>query len=214
MSAKGKDDLKILVEKRKKQILDAAVVIFSKEGFSAANTDDIAKRAKLGKGTVFRYFKTKKNLFHSVVDRGLDSLKDEILAEIEKVDNPLEKIERMVKSYLAFFEKNKSLIGILIHEQSSFQNRIAKHYLSHYYGNVGKIKRIFKEALNQGLIKKMDINKVITVLTGLLNGMVYMWEVEGGKDKLTNKASLLLEIFFTGIIKDEARGKKYKKISV
>ncbi len=214
MSAKGKDDLKILVEKRKKQILDAAVVIFSKEGFFAANTDDIAKRAKLGKGTVFRYFKTKKNLFHSVVDRGLDSLKDEILAEIEKVDNPLEKIERMVKSYLAFFEKNKSLIGILIHEQSSFQNRIAKHYLSHYYGNVGKIKRIFKEALNQGLIKKMDINKVITVLTGLLNGMVYMWEVEGGKDKLTNKASLLLEIFFTGIIKDEARGKKYKKISV
>ncbi|MCK5582873.1 MAG: TetR/AcrR family transcriptional regulator [Elusimicrobiales bacterium] len=214
MKIKGDDKMKILIENRKKQILDAAVIVFSKDGFSRANTDDIAKRAKLGKGTVFRYFKNKKILFCSVVDRGLDSLKNEIMSEIEKVSDPLEKIEKIIESYLSFFEKNKNLIGILIHEQSSFQKRIASQYLNHYYGNVDRIKLIFKEALSQGLIKRMDINKVITVLTGLLNGIVYMWQVEGRKGKLTDRVSIILEIFFTGIIKNKARGKKYGRISV
>ncbi|MCK4936048.1 MAG: TetR/AcrR family transcriptional regulator, partial [Elusimicrobiales bacterium] len=105
MKIKGDDKMKILIENRKKQILDAAVIVFSKDGFSRANTDDIAKRAKLGKGTVFRYFKNKKILFCSVVDRGLDSLKNEIMSEIEKVSDPLEKIEKIIESYLSFFEK-------------------------------------------------------------------------------------------------------------
>ncbi len=214
MKMKSDNKMKILIENRKKQILDAAVTVFSKEGFSNANTDDIAKKAKLGKGTIFRYFKNKKILFCSAVDRGLNSLKDEIISEVEKVSDPLKKIEKIVGSYLSFFEKNKKLIGILVHEQSSFQKRIASQYLNHYYGNVDRIKLIFKKALSQGLIKKMDINEVITVLTGLLNGIVYMWQVEGGKDKLTNKVSVILEIFFNGIIKNEVRGKKHVRVSV
>ena len=140
MRTKNTKKIKTLVERRKNQILDVASLIFSKEGFAKANTDEIAKRANLGKGTIYRYFKNKKELFLSVVDRGLDKLKDSILIEVEKTDDPLKKIENAIKAYLSFFEKNRNLIGILIHEQSSFQKRIAKRYFEHYYGNVKRIK--------------------------------------------------------------------------
>ena len=210
MRTKNTKKIKTLVERRKNQILDVASLIFSKEGFAKANTDEIAKRANLGKGTIYRYFKNKKELFLSVVDRGLDKLKDAILIEVEKTDDPLKKIESAIRTYLSFFEKNRNLIGILIHEQSSFQKRIAKRYFEHYYGNVDRIKQTFKTGIEQGLIKDMDMDSLISVYASILNGLIYMWQVEGRKYRLQDRVLIVLKIFFTGIIKDKKRRKDYE----
>jgi len=211
MRTKDTKKIKALIDRRRNQILDAASLIFSKEGFAKANTDEIAKRANLGKGTIYRYFKNKRTLFLSVVDRGLDKLKDAILIEVEKTDDPLKKIENAIKTYLSFFEKNRNLIGILIHEQSSFQQRIARRYFEHYYGNVGRIKQTFKAGIEQGLIKDMDIDSVISVYTSMLNGLVYMWQIEGKKYRLLDRASVVTKIFLTGIITDKDRREEYEK---
>ena len=210
MKSKDKRKPKTLIETRRNQILDAAGLIFSREGFARANTDEIARAANLGKGTIYRYFKNKRALFLSVVDRGLDKLKDAILIEVEKTDDPLKKIENAIKTYLSFFEKNRNLIGILIHEQSSFQKRIAKRYFEHYYGNVDRIKKTFKAAIVQRLIKEIDIESAISVLTSILNGLIYMWQVEGKKYRLLDRVPIVIKIFFTGIIKDEKRREEYE----
>ena len=211
MRAKDRKKIEARIEQRKNQILDAASLIFSKEGFVKANTDEIAKAANLGKGTIYRYFKNKRDLFLSVVDRGLNKLKDAILTEVEKTDDPLKKIESAIKTYLSFFEKNSNLIGILIHEQSSFQKRIAKRYFEHYYGNVDRIKQTFRTGIEQGLIKDMDIDSLISVYVSILNGLVYMWQIEGRKYQLIDKVPIVTKIFFTGIIKDGKRRKGYEK---
>ena len=101
---------KELTQMRRKQILDVATEVFSKDGYARADVDEIANLADLGKGTVYRYFKSKKGLFLSAVDRGLDKLKDTILKEVEKTDDPLGKIENAIKAYLSFFEENRDLL--------------------------------------------------------------------------------------------------------
>jgi len=210
MKRRNPKKMKTLAERRKNQILDAATLIFSEKGFSRANTDEIAKKAGLGKGTLYRYFKDKKDIFFSVVDRGLDKLKEKMLKEVENIQDPLKRIERAVRTYLSFFEENSNLVGILIHEQSSFRKRIAKRYFEHYYGNVERIKRTFKKAITQGLMKNIDIETAISVLTSMLNGLIYMWQFEGRKYSLKDKAPIIIKIFFTGIVKDEKRRKEYE----
>ena len=210
MRTKDRKKIEALIGKRKNQILDAAISIFAKEGFDRANTEEIAKLARLGKGTIYRYFKNKEELFLSVVDRGLDELRIAILIEVNKVEDPVRKIENAVRAYLAFFEENDELVRILIHEQSSFGKRITERYFEHYYGNVDRIEKIFEAAVGAGLLKEMDIDIVIGVLTGVLNGLVFMWELEGRKYRLLDRAPLVLKIFFTGVIKDEKRRKEYE----
>ena len=210
MKAKDRKKIEARIEQRKKQILDAATIVFSEKGYNRANTDEIAKKAGLGKGTLYRYFKNKKDIFFSVVDRGLDRLKENMLKEVENIQDPLKRIERAIRTLLSFFEENSDLVGMLIHEQSSFQKRIARRYFEHYYGKVERIKRTFKEAIAQGLIKNIDIETAISVLTSMLNGLIYMWQFEGRKYSLKDKAPVIIKIFFTGIIKDEKRRKKYE----
>lgn len=52
----------IEMTERQKKILDASIQIFAKKGFEAARTSDIAKEAEVAEGTIFRYYKTKKDL--------------------------------------------------------------------------------------------------------------------------------------------------------
>ena len=59
--AKKKD----LRQRREEQIYEAALKVFSKRGYYKADMDLIAQKAKIGKGTVYRYFESKKNLFIS-----------------------------------------------------------------------------------------------------------------------------------------------------
>jgi len=210
MKLKDRKKVEARIEKRKNQILDAATLIFSEKGYSRANTDEIAKKANLGKGTLYRYFKNKKDIFFSVVDRGLSKLKERILEEVEKAKDPLKKIENAVKAYLSFFEENRNFVGMLIHEQSSFRKRIAKRYFEHYYGNVDRIKKTFKTGIEQGLIKEMDMDSVISVYASLLNGLVYMWQIESRKYRLIDKIPIVVKIFLTGIIKDKKIRKRYE----
>ncbi len=52
---------------KEKRILEAAVNVFSQKGFSAATTSEIAKQAGVAEGTIFRYFKTKKDILRGIL---------------------------------------------------------------------------------------------------------------------------------------------------
>ena len=55
-----------LTEKQQR-VLDAAMDVFAERGFAAASTAEIAKRAGVAEGTVFKTYKTKKDLLIAVV---------------------------------------------------------------------------------------------------------------------------------------------------
>ena len=67
-------------EKRAQQrqrILDSARAVFFRDGFMAANLDEVAERAGVAKGTLYRYFENKAELYVAVLtgngDEGMDS---------------------------------------------------------------------------------------------------------------------------------------------
>jgi AcrR family transcriptional regulator len=55
-----------LTDKQKKIII-AAIETFSEKGYAASSTSEIAKKAGVAEGTIFRHYKTKKDLLVSIV---------------------------------------------------------------------------------------------------------------------------------------------------
>ena len=55
--------------RRQEEILDAAAKLFAKRGYSEANTQQLADVLHVGKGTIYRYFPTKRELFLAAADR-------------------------------------------------------------------------------------------------------------------------------------------------
>jgi AcrR family transcriptional regulator len=52
---------------RRRQILKAALTVFSEHGFEAARLDEIARKAKVAKGTLYLYFPDKQAMFEALV---------------------------------------------------------------------------------------------------------------------------------------------------
>ena len=69
---------------RQEEILKIAIKEFGEKGFKSASTTDIAKRAGIGKGTLFFYFNTKVELYRYIIEYGLKYLKEKYF---DKIDN-------------------------------------------------------------------------------------------------------------------------------
>ncbi|MEA2045906.1 MAG: TetR/AcrR family transcriptional regulator [Euryarchaeota archaeon] len=209
MRTKDPKKIEALIKKRRKQILGAALSVFSKKGFARTGMDEIALRAKLAKGTIYHYFKSKEALFLSVIDEGMENLEGLMLNTIKKENDPVKKIEEAIRTYLLFFQKNKDLIGVLTHERSEFRRRVKQKYLEHCYEHINKMEEIFRQGIRQGLLKKVDVRSAVAMLADIVNASIYMWALEGASYPLIDKLPIILKIYFTGILKDEKRRKAY-----
>jgi AcrR family transcriptional regulator len=72
------------------QIIEAAFSVFGETGFTATVIKDIANRAGISSGTIYTYFKDKKDLFRATVQRGWDGFLQRI-REIVESNEPVEK---------------------------------------------------------------------------------------------------------------------------
>jgi AcrR family transcriptional regulator len=95
-----------------KQILQAALKVFSKVGYDAATTKIIAKQADLNESLIQRYFKSKANLLIEVTEISVEALKKEIYYAPEL--NPEEEIYHFLINKLKHDIKNQNFLRVLI----------------------------------------------------------------------------------------------------
>jgi AcrR family transcriptional regulator len=101
-------------ELRKKAIIDAARKTFFKNGYNETSVDNIANSAQLSKGTIYLYFKSKDEIYISLLIEGLMILY-KIMNEVAKNDLPTdEKLILMAEEYYNFSEKHKDYFNIML----------------------------------------------------------------------------------------------------
>jgi AcrR family transcriptional regulator len=106
------------VKERREQILDAAIEVFSKKGFDGANVADIATAAKLGKGTVYLYFKSKEAIFDAIIaERTLVSQLDTLIVDGLTLE---EQLRAIAQRLLEFEHAHMPVLRLLVADANRF----------------------------------------------------------------------------------------------
>lgn len=83
------NDTRIPVQKRsiekRKRILEAGFQLFCEKGYYKTNTIEIARHAKVSTGTVYSYFKDKKEIYMGAYETYLDSISTQLFERLDKV---------------------------------------------------------------------------------------------------------------------------------
>ncbi|PTX59642.1 TetR family transcriptional regulator [Melghirimyces profundicolus] len=88
-------------EKRIQQILEAAVSVYRERGYHGAEMGAIARRAGLGRGLIYYYFKDKRDVFISLIRLTLQRWKD-VVGEITRSEGSVtERLGRILKQTCA-----------------------------------------------------------------------------------------------------------------
>src|SRR5947199_8789919 len=106
-----------LWDNRTQQILDAAARLFAQHGYADTDTQLLADELGVGKGTLYRYFPSKQDLFLAAADRVMRRLRECIDAAIAGVEDPLDQVAAAIRAYLAFFADNPDFVELLIQER-------------------------------------------------------------------------------------------------
>ena len=101
------------MNKTKKAIFNAAIKVFSIEGYDSATVEEIASEAGVAKGTLYYNFQGKEEIFKFVIDEGMKLIKNEVLDAIKDIDDPLEKLKISAKVQLRYVYNNKEFFDTI-----------------------------------------------------------------------------------------------------
>jgi AcrR family transcriptional regulator len=193
--------------RRTDEILDVAVAAFAREGYRRTDVQVIADTVGVGKGTVYRYFPTKEDLFFAAVDRGMRRLQERIREATGPIGDPLEEIRTAVRSYLCYFDEHPEIVELFIQERAEFKDRKRPTYFVYQDASIERSRGIFLRLMSEGQVRKMPVDRVLDVLSDLLYGAIFTNHFAGRRKPFEEQAADILDIVFYGILPaDQARG--------
>jgi AcrR family transcriptional regulator len=98
---------------RRERILDAAVALASEGGYDAVQMREVAERADVALGTLYRYFPSKVHLLVSALGRTFQQLHDGVRAAGDS-GTPEERVYRVCAHVTRFLAKNRRLSGAMV----------------------------------------------------------------------------------------------------
>ncbi|MCU5655544.1 TetR/AcrR family transcriptional regulator [Bacillus mycoides] len=164
---------------RQMRILEAAVDMFGEKGYASTSTIEIAKRAGVAEGTIFRYYKTKKDLLFAVVMPTLTKFaapffvqafaKEIFKTEYESYEVLLRVI---IQNRFEFAKKHFPMIKILIQEvpfqpelKSEIQQLIETELLVHF-------KKLIAKFQEEGEIIELPPSSVLRLTLSAVLGLL------------------------------------------
>jgi TetR/AcrR family transcriptional regulator len=191
---------------RRRELLSAAEVLFSKNGFFKTTMADIAEEAEFAIGTLYQLFRSKEEIYLSLVDEKVTAYLSEVDAETRSAIGQAAKIDALIHTKLNFFEHNRSFFRIYVAEWSGFEwtaksafgDRIWKKLLSH----LDLIADIIEDGERTGEFKRIPAREAAFALNGMMNSTIFHWILGNHPPgSLVAKAGVIKELFFTGIQK-------------
>ncbi len=189
---------------KRKKILEAAAVVFSKKGFHQARMDEIAALANVAKGTLYYNFSSKSMLFSATVTEGLETIVKQVS---EKLNSDLPFIEHfrlLIETMISLYLKNNRLAKILLNELSSgIDSKVLAEIELVQEQFLSFIANLLKKGQSRDYLKPMDINLAAIAVAGQINSLCKYHLGNPGKIGKDQIVDILFNILSTGLLKSD-----------
>ena len=161
----------------RQRILEAAREVFFRDGFMTANLDEVAQLAGVAKGTLYRYFDNKGELYVAVLSHNGEIFERKMREASEAGDDPVDRVRRLGRFYFEHWARNREYFDIFW----AIENQAVIGELPP--GVVEEVARLWENCLRiladvieggvkQGLFVPCDAWEVANILWTVANGLI------------------------------------------
>ncbi|OLS12176.1 MAG: TetR family transcriptional regulator [Promethearchaeota archaeon CR_4] len=199
-------------ENKKEQILAAASECFARFGYKKTTLDDIGKKIGLNKASIYYYFKSKEEIFTSIVLGEFQQFISKLHQEIEEGMICEQKILVYFEEKLNFwFQKSMILPQITEIEPEKLQQLMEasgfETFLKIEQGEKSFLANILKNCIKKGQIKDCDVDKTSELMFALVDGVKGNYERSAraksppcpDHEKMMHNVQAALKIFINGL---------------
>jgi len=190
-------------------ILSSAEKVFAAKGFFPTTMSDIAREAEFGTGTLYKYFKSKEELYFTLIDERVEEMSRLVKAELSQKTSAIERIKKVLGLQFEFIERNRDFFKIYISERSRFEWTVKDNLGKGIHEKMVTYIQLLVEVMRQGIKEKefKPINPIdlAHALVGIVNSFVFEWLISRETYPLVSKVDAVLEIFLGGAKRMERR---------
>ena len=162
-------------ENRKNQILNAAFEVFVKKGYAKTTMDDIVLSSNLSKGALYHYYKSKKELFLSLIDHWeIYTFKDfyDKKSQNKKASDILRFFGENVINTLN--EKKHAYIAEIEFRAMSNQDAEIKKRSNILYGKLLELfEKVVKKGIKENEFKDLDVRKTSMAFLAIFQSITW-----------------------------------------
>jgi AcrR family transcriptional regulator len=178
------------------RILQAAVELFTERDFHQVLMEDVAARADVGKGTVYRYFPTKEELYFATIFEGWDRLGKELEAVAQQHGPLQDTLEHVTRQVLSYFWRRRQFVT-LVHR---LENNLEGEEQADWQRRRDNIVGVFTDILNKGAAARALSNGQVRLVTEMYLGMLRSIILyHGDHDTPDTMTPLAVHLFLDGL---------------
>ena len=160
---------------RKAQILDAALAVIVQKGYENSRMDDIVVSSKMSKGAIYWYYKSKKEVYLSLVNHWVHNYSAVLNHIVDTDRSASDQLRSLFQYFIVQYEKDPVVFKALLEFWSmagrdpEFNDKLQKVYSEF----VNLISTIIQQGMDNGEFKNLDLD--ITAMSIMVNIEGIMW---------------------------------------
>ena len=176
-------------------MLDAAVEMFSRNGYHETSMDAIAAEAQISKPMVYLYYGSKEELFGACLDRELTRFIDVVRADIDFDQNPKDMLRNTIRAFLEYIDANRAS-WIVLYTQATSSQAFA-HTVREGRERIVELVSRLLQAGTRHPEPDADFDMTAVALVGA--GEAIATQVSTGDADVDEAAELMINLFWMGL---------------
>lgn len=175
MSPKSDKQFEEARESSKENILNAALKLFSANGYFNTSTREIAKQAKISNGLLYNYFKSKEQLLIEIVNKTFKVFDNTMVSDKEL--SAERRISQTIEHFFKLIKNKQKLVRMMTQMglQTGKFDFINKMISKKYTSEVKKLRQSLKEI--DSAFGDMEANLLMATLDGIMFEVLTMGDV-------------------------------------
>lgn len=198
-TVKNKD----LVEKRRRQIILAAIKLFSKKGFHKTTLKELADEAGLSHGNVYDYVGSKEDIFFLIHDFLAGSAMEILNRSIEDIQDPIDKLRRMVRGEFNLMDQWADALLLIYQESHILKGDFLRRLLEKERAHLEKFETVIEEGIAQGRLRDCNVRLTANLIKSMIDSWtIKRWDLRAHASQLEAERSIL-DLVFHGMLANE-----------
>lgn len=191
------------------EILHAAEKVFAAKGFFHTTMNEIAQVAEFGMGTLYKFFKSKENLYFTLIDEKVEETNQLVKTELSQETSAIDRIKKVLRIQFEFIEQNRDFFRIYISERNRFEwtvkDDLGKEMHEKMVTYIHLLSQVMRQGIKEGEFKRLGPMDMAYALVGIVNSFIFEWLISPQPYPLVSKLDVILEIFLKGAQRTERR---------
>ena len=193
----------ITKDQRRAHVLEAAIAVFARKGFSASRIDDVAAEAGVAKGTVYLYFDSRDAILRAAFDAFEEDLLEGVRAVVDTDEPALDRLRQLIRAVIGRFEQESELTRVLLDFWAAATSATPAGVgidLARVYAEYRKIVAgLLLEAQAERTVRSELSEHTAAVVVAMIEGVMVQWLVDPGAVPPGPVAEQVLDVLVHGL---------------